>query len=350
MHAPRRPRRAPARCASGGRRRPSAAGRAIGGIPHAHSSAVVIAPARASASRPPRTRRRSARDTARTRTRSPSSAANSRVASPCPVAQIRCRLVGQAARDPLGDARVERARALAAAVHEQHAAAARAESPTRARAAARRGAARRRLDRVAGVDSARARAPPEAARRASGKAEVDLARPAAERARREPGIAVCLLHARSGCRAAPRTRARRRPRSRRCRRRAAAAARATSAPMRAPCADARRAASPVLPRRRAIERVQVEQHVRELGRRQHVALDAAPRADEERLDARVEPHERARDGEPGIEVPAGAAAGERARVAAGRAQLTPARRERIRRAAADHALLARCRCSRACRS
>ena len=46
--------------------------------------------------------------------------------------------------------------------------------------------------------------------------------------------------------------------------------------------------APVLPRPRAIQRMEVEQLVPELGRRQHVALDATARADEQRLDARLE--------------------------------------------------------------
>ena len=57
----------------------------------------------------------------------------------------------------------------------------------------------------------------------------------------------------------------------------------------------------------AIERVQVEQDERKFGRRQHGALDAAPRADEERLDRRVGADESARDRDARIEMATGAA-------------------------------------------
>ena len=79
----------------------------------------------------------------------------------------------------------------------------------------------------------------------------------------------------------------------------------------APGADALRApSSQLFHDLGAIERMQVEQNVRKLGRRQDVALDAASRADEERLDVGSQLHERSRDREPRIEMAARAAAGE----------------------------------------
>lgn len=56
--------------------------------------------------------------------------------------------------------------------------------------------------------------------------------------------------------------------------------------------------------------MQVEQHVGEPGARQHVALDAALRTDEERCERRVLAHQRTRDGQAGIEMSTGPAAGE----------------------------------------
>ena len=67
---------------------------------------------------------------------------------------------------------------------------------------------------------------------------------------------------------------------------------------------------PVLPRLLSVQRVQVEQRVRELGPRQHVFLDAAPGADEMRLHGGIELHECACDGQSRIEMSTRAAASE----------------------------------------
>ena len=56
--------------------------------------------------------------------------------------------------------------------------------------------------------------------------------------------------------------------------------------------------------------MQIEQLVLELRGRQHIPLDAALRADEERLDAGSSRTQRARDRQPGIEVSASSSAGE----------------------------------------
>ena len=69
--------------------------------------------------------------------------------------------------------------------------------------------------------------------------------------------------------------------------------------------------SPVLPGLGAIQRMEVEQQVRKLGRRQHLLLDAALGADEERAHLRLEADEGPRDGEAGIQVSASSASGEK---------------------------------------
>ncbi len=53
--------------------------------------------------------------------------------------------------------------------------------------------------------------------------------------------------------------------------------------------------------------MQIEQRERELRAGQDILFDAAPGTDEVRLHRRVEPYERARDGEPRIQVPTGTA-------------------------------------------
>ena len=78
----------------------------------------------------------------------------------------------------------------------------------------------------------------------------------------------------------------------------------------APSAHGAAEGPPVLPDLGAVERMQVEQEVRELGRRQDVALDAALRADEERTDLGARADERAGDRDAGIQVPARPAARE----------------------------------------
>src|SRR5690348_253317 len=140
-------------------------------------------------------------------------------------------------------------------------------------------------------------------------AEVDLARPPREETHREAGITVLLLknegdsvrsgigereprcvsagaddHSRSLLPSEP----------------AELSPRARSAPHRLP----------VVPERPAIERMQIEQDVRKIGGRQNVALDAAPRANEEGLDVGPQRLQRTRDGEARIQMSAGTAAGE----------------------------------------
>src|SRR5450830_947647 len=56
--------------------------------------------------------------------------------------------------------------------------------------------------------------------------------------------------------------------------------------------------------------MQIEEEVRKLGLGQHVALDAAPRADKKRLHRRVAPHQLARDREARVEMSAGPSPGE----------------------------------------
>src|SRR5688500_7181822 len=56
--------------------------------------------------------------------------------------------------------------------------------------------------------------------------------------------------------------------------------------------------------------MEIQEHVRVSRPREHVTLDAAARADEERLNVRTQALDGARNREPGIEVPAGATAGE----------------------------------------
>ena len=68
--------------------------------------------------------------------------------------------------------------------------------------------------------------------------------------------------------------------------------------------------APVPPRLLPVERMQVEEHVRELGGWQHVPLDPPLGADEGGGEARIVAHQRPRDGQPGIEVTTGAPAGE----------------------------------------
>ena len=66
---------------------------------------------------------------------------------------------------------------------------------------------------------------------------------------------------------------------------------------------------PVVPDFGPVERVQVEQDVRKFRRRENVALYAPLGADEKRLNIGTQLLESARDGESGIQMSAGAAAG-----------------------------------------
>ena len=141
------------------------------------------------------------RGTARTRTRPPSSERDTRRSCALPVAQIRWRSSGMPRSHPVGDARVHRAEPWLPP-NTSSTRPPLAGNPHCARAPARSGrAARRRLDRISGVDSRACASPAEQRVARLGKAEVDLARPAAERRVREAREAVLLLHARSGCRA-----------------------------------------------------------------------------------------------------------------------------------------------------
>src|SRR6266550_1313041 len=67
---------------------------------------------------------------------------------------------------------------------------------------------------------------------------------------------------------------------------------------------------PVVPDLRSVERVQIEQDVRKLRRREDIALDAPLGADEKRLNIGTHLLESARDRESRIQMSAGAAAGE----------------------------------------
>ena len=78
----------------------------------------------------------------------------------------------------------------------------------------------------------------------------------------------------------------------------------------APSADHAAKGLPVLPRLGAIERMQVQQEMRKLRRRQYGLLDAAQCADEVRLHAGIETLQRARDRESGIEMSSRPATGE----------------------------------------
>src|SRR5919197_348582 len=66
---------------------------------------------------------------------------------------------------------------------------------------------------------------------------------------------------------------------------------------------------PVAPDLRSIQRMQIEENVREFGGRKNVPLDAALSADEERLNVGTQLLQRAGYRQPGIEVPARAATG-----------------------------------------
>src|SRR6185437_3887468 len=142
-----------------------------------------------------------------------------------------------------------------------------------------------------------------------GEIEVDLARPAAEGARREPGQTVAgLLHDRDAmddavgeCESggvASRSDDECRP---------IALGQRREPP---PRANGAGNGSTVLPDRAAIERMQIEQLVRKFRGRKHRALDAAPRADKKGLDSGSRAHERARDRDARVQMSAGAAAGE----------------------------------------
>lgn len=57
--------------------------------------------------------------------------------------------------------------------------------------------------------------------------------------------------------------------------------------------------------------MKIEQLELELGRWQHLSLDTAKRTDEKRLDGWIEPAQRSRNSETGVEMSAGAATGEK---------------------------------------
>src|SRR5258708_12355573 len=140
-------------------------------------------------------------------------------------------------------------------------------------------------------------------RRGRRKAQIDLARPAAEAARGDPRMTVSrLLHERQLmsyriCQ----------HQSRRIATRADDQGRSLvvhHARNRTPAREGASDRSPVLPDRRPIQRMQVKKEVRKFGLRQHVALDAAQRPDKERFHGRVVSYQLARDGEACVEMSA----------------------------------------------
>ena len=210
--------------------------------------------------------------------------------------------VRQAAPHPLRHDEIHGPRPLTPAVHQQHVPANGREPPRGARQNAVGTGRGRGLDGRARIDEMRAVATEHAA--CLGEREIVLASPPPKRPRRETRVAVArLLHNGNAMRhgvglcdtGRVATGANHQSRM------LAAGQRAQLAPR------AQRAThgAPVLPRPRAIERMEIEEQVREFRTGQHRSLDASTRANEERVCVRVHPYERPRDGEPGIEMTTG---------------------------------------------
>src|SRR6185312_4362245 len=217
-------------------------------------------------------------------------------------------VVGQTRAQPLCHGVVHGARTLTASYHQDYRSACCREPPAHARIRATWPGHGRRVNGVAGLAYPRPGVRVEADCRLA-VTEVDLAGMAAEPSRGEAGHAVLLLErdrhavrhrvgqpgARSIAAGAQHQRGSRR---------------LHLPPQHAPRAGEPQRGLPVLPGPRTIERMQIEQQVRELRCRQDITLDTAPGANENRPNARVGSDQCPGNRESWIEVSARAAASE----------------------------------------